>query len=163
MSLLAKIINRFSSVSQGINKEKIIAGWSPSEKAKETYRLLGAEGIVLLRNNDILPISKTDNLAVFGRVQNDYFYVGYGSGGDVISPYRVSLMEGIENNGIKVNEKIKNIYKQFSKDSPPDEGFWGHWPLAFPEMEISTNIIQLVQMKLVLEIILALLLSALPM
>ena len=93
MSLLAKIINRFSSVSQGINKEKIIAGWSPSEKAKETYRLLGAEGIVLLRNNDILPISKTDNLAVFGRVQNDYFYVGYGSGGDVISPLKIMSLK----------------------------------------------------------------------
>ena len=47
-------------------------------------RLAGAEGAVLLKNdNAALPLSTQEPVAVFGRVQVDWFYVGYGSGGDV--------------------------------------------------------------------------------
>ena len=44
-------------------------------------------------------------MAVFGRVQLDWFYVGYGSGGDVNPPYRVNLMEGLRNAGVAVDAR----------------------------------------------------------
>ena len=45
-------------------------------------RQAAAEGAVLLKNdNGILPLETGKPVAVFGRVQLDYFYVGYGSGG----------------------------------------------------------------------------------
>ena len=58
-------------------------------------RRAGAEGIVLLKNNGVLPLAKQQVVSVFGRVQADYFCVGYGSGGDVNPPYTVSLLQGL--------------------------------------------------------------------
>ena len=41
------------------------------------------ESIVLLKNkNNTLPIQENETVSIFGRCQIDYFYVGYGSGGD---------------------------------------------------------------------------------
>lgn len=52
-------------------------------------RQAAAEGIVLLKNQGgALPLQKDAPVAVFGRVQLDYFYVGYGSGGDVNTLHR---------------------------------------------------------------------------
>ncbi|NLW11610.1 MAG: hypothetical protein GX028_06305, partial [Clostridiaceae bacterium] len=56
-----------------------------------TCRQAAAEGLVLLKNdNNCLPLTENENIAIFGRVQHDYMYVGYGSGGDVNPPYTVS-------------------------------------------------------------------------
>ncbi len=103
------------------------------ESAKADLRLLAAEGIVMLKNDNTLPLTGK-NVAVFGRCQYDYFYCGYGSGGDVNAPYKVSLAEALHNQtDFKVNADIDNYYAQKSKDNPPDEGYWGHWPFNFPE------------------------------
>ena len=107
----------------------------------ELIRSAGADGCVLLKNeNKTLPFTKEDNVAVFGRVQNDYFFVGNGSGGDVCVPYRVNLIEGIEqNNAFKINQGLKEIYKVWSskKRNIVDPGFWAHWPRFYPEMKLS--------------------------
>lgn len=45
-------------------------------------RQASAEGAVLLKNdNAVLPLKSEEPVAVFGRVQLDWFYVGHGSGG----------------------------------------------------------------------------------
>lgn len=61
----------------------------------------------MLKNDGALPLSESDVVAVFGRVQKDWFYVGYGSGGDVKPPYKVNLIEGLENEGVKIDETLK--------------------------------------------------------
>ena len=62
-----------------------------NNKMKELCRRLVSEGIVLLKNNDVLPLLNK-KFALFGRCQINSFYVGYGSGGDVNFPYRVSIL-----------------------------------------------------------------------
>ena len=65
-------------------------------------REAAGEGIVLLKNdNGTLPLAESDRAAVFGRTQFDYFAVGYGSGGDVLAPYTVNLVDGLENQGVR--------------------------------------------------------------
>ena len=54
--------------------------------AGELIRQAGAEGCVLLKNDGALPLQPGQTVAVFGRCQLDWFYVGYGSGGDVHAP-----------------------------------------------------------------------------
>ncbi len=138
---LSKIVNFFISLSQttgGVVDDT----YATTEEMSAIARKTGAEGIVLLKNDGTLPFKEEDVLSVFGRVQNDYFYVGYGSGGDVKPPYKVSLMEGIRKSGkLKVNEELASIYKEWSALNPPDEGFWGHWPLCFPEMPVSDPLV----------------------
>ena len=113
-----------------------------TEGMSELLRTAAAEGTVLLRNDKVLPFSENETISVFGRVQNDYMFVGYGSGGDVIKPYTVNLMEGLKNVGAKINTELADIYENWCKKNPPDHGFWGHWPLYYEEMPIETSVIE---------------------
>lgn len=108
----------------------------------ELIRQCGTEGIVLLRNEkDTLPLKKTDVVSVFGRCQNDWFYVGYGSGGDVHPPYKVSLMDGLRSGGIACNEDLAQTYQDWCDhpDNQADHGWWGHWPYFHEEMPLTQD------------------------
>ncbi len=136
---VGKVINSLSQNEAGNTDdlEKIVTEGMP-----ELLRQAGTEGTILLRNdNKILPLSKSEKVSVFGRVQNDYMFVGYGSGGDVIKPYTVSLMEGLRNADANINEELASIYDNWCKKNPPDHGFWGHWPHFYEEMPIEDSLI----------------------
>ncbi len=141
-----KVVNKtvraiIASVSQDTSGEGTPA--PIATKTVELARKVGAEGMVLLKNdNQVLPLDKDTVVSVFGRVQQDYFYVGYGSGGDVKVPYKVNLMAGLEGAGIKVNQELAEIYKKWCQDNPVDHGFWGHWPMCYDEMPIKDKDIE---------------------
>lgn len=105
-------------------------------------RKAAAEGIVLLKNNNALPYKLDTKISVFGRCQLDYFYVGYGSGGDVNAPYFVNVIYGIKNAGGHVNEWLLEYYKDFTKNNPAPHGFWGHWPMNFEEPSLDDKMIE---------------------
>ena len=86
-----------------------------TEGMPELLRAAAAEGTVLLRNDNVLPLSENETISVFGRVQYDYMFVGYGSGGDVIKPYTVNLMEGLKNSDAKINTELADIYEKWCK------------------------------------------------
>lgn len=102
-------------------------------------RKVAADSAVLLKNDGVLPIGDSRTVALFGRASFDYFTVGYGSGGDVVAPYKVNLAEGLKNAGVKLEETLLKKYDDWRADpkNKPDEGFWGHWPMSFPEMPLS--------------------------
>jgi len=106
-------------------------------------RLAATEGIVLLKNEQLLPINSETSVAVFGRCQVDYFYVGYGSGGDVKAPYRINLMDGIRQNGsFQVNEELASLYQDWCQNHQPDNGSWGNWPTHYPEMPLAEETVK---------------------
>ena len=103
-----------------------------------------AEGIVLLRNEEgLLPLKNESRVAVFGRCQLDWFYVGYGSGGDVHPPYQVSPMEGFRNHHITYDEQLAKVYEEWCNDPSyqADHGWWGHWPYFYPEMPLEEEMV----------------------
>ena len=108
----------------------------------ELLRRVAAEGAVLLENR-VLPFRKGTRLSVFGRIQKDYFYTGYGSGGDVNYPYSVSLLEGLRNcETLEVNEELAQIYERWCAANPPDHGIWGMWPRFHPEMPVTEDVVK---------------------
>ena len=141
-ALIQKIIDKASGSGvmqeeNGANGEKFIFPNMP-EKCLQSAE----EGTVLLKNdNDVLPI-KDEKISVFGRCQINYFYVGYGSGGDVNQPYEISLIDGLKNNGVRLNEELLAIYEKWCADNPINHGFWGHWPMNYPEMELSADVVK---------------------
>ena len=110
----------------------------------EKVRELAEEGIVLLKNDGTLPISHDRKVSVFGRVQHDWFYVGYGSGGDVHAPYEVTFFEGLKNAGVSYNESLKATYDAWceKEDNEADHGYWGHWPFYYDEMPLDSVLVE---------------------
>ncbi len=99
------------------------------------------ESIVLLKNDGVLPL-KNVNISILGRSQIDYFYVGYGSGGDVKPPYKINFLQGLDRLKCQYNKNLSAIYKEWIINNPVNHGFWGHWPFFYPEMPISQDILK---------------------
>ena len=107
-------------------------------------RQAGAESCVLLKNDGVLPLAPEEEVAVFGRCQLDWFYVGYGSGGDVKAPYYVNLIDGLQSAGVPVNAAVLNRYSSWTREeeNEADHGWWGHWPYSHPEMPLDAALVR---------------------
>lgn len=134
--VVSLVVNTVAQTSVSLDGQK-----PSTEKMKELCRTMNTEGAVLLKNeNGVLPITKDRVVSVFGRVQRDYFYVGYGSGGDVNAPYKTNLIDALRAcDGITVNENLAETYAKLCENDPVDDGFWGHWPMSYDEVEISES------------------------
>lgn len=149
-----KLKNRIDKIVQVVSqkfsgggvsqKENTAAGKrEPFGNMPELVRQAGAEGIVLLKNiNNTLPYNENTRLAVFGRCQLDYFYVGYGSGGDVNAPYTVNLIDGLKNNGANLNKGLLGFYESWCRENPVIHGFWGHWPMCYDEAVVDESTVK---------------------
>lgn len=146
MKLFNKIVRKISGAELAQDLNGGVMSGEVNEAIVPLLRKLGSEGCVLLKNADkVLPFTDDDNVAVFGRVQNDFFFVGNGSGGDVCVPYKVNLIDAVEENkSFKINEDLKNIYKAWSgqKKNTVDPGFWAHWPRFYPEMPLKASVVE---------------------
>ena len=101
-------------------------------------RKAACDGLVLLKNEGVLPLDKRSSAAFFGRVQNDYFYVGYGSGGDVNPNYLVSPMDALRDRGdIVYDRELAGLYADWCASHVPQVGDWAQWPTCHPEMPLS--------------------------
>ena len=78
------------------------------EKHAEITRNSANEGIILLKNNNVLPIKETTNVALFGITSYDFISGGTGSG-DVNEAYSISLEEGLNKATIKINNSDNEI------------------------------------------------------
>ena len=138
---IGKIVTKFTSVSQdengNVEVEKTITKGMP-----ELARQAAAEGAVLLKNDNVLPLKKGTTVSLFGRTYKDYFFVGYGSGGDVIRPYNIDIAQGIENcDKLNLNYTLHNIYMEWREKNPVSHGYWAHWPLRYEEMPLTDEIV----------------------
>jgi len=145
MKLYDKIVRRVTNLVVPLaqtqdhhNPEKTITPGMP-----ERLRHAAAQGAVLLENR-VLPFAPGTKIAVFGRVQCDWFCTGYGSGGDVNYPYSVSLLEGLRNcPDLKVDARIASTYEKWIQENPADHGVWGRWPRFHPEMPVTPDFVRL--------------------
>ncbi len=141
---LQKVINKVTGSGLSQDESLALGPRSVTEGMPELARQAAAESCVLLKNDGALPLDKDDSVAVFGRCQQDWFYVGYGSGGDVHPPYTVNLMEGLKNAGALYDRGLAQIYDEWthSEEHAAYHGFWGHWPMSHPEMPVDTSLVK---------------------
>lgn len=99
-------------------------------------RQSATEGMVLLKNdNQALPLASGKKVALFGTVSYNFFSGGTGSG-DINRPYVVSLLDGLKNQNLKVDDNLKAIYQNYSK--PKEQGE----QVRIDEMPMDTAIIK---------------------
>ncbi len=84
---------------------------NPDLKAHaQTAQQSASEGIVLLKNENTLPLQNKKNVALFGVTSYDFIAGGTGSG-DVNEAYTVSLGEGLKNKGYEINKAIEKSFE----------------------------------------------------
>ena len=103
-----------------------------------------AEGTVLLKNDGkLLPLSKGTRLAVFGRIQTNYYRCGTGSGGGVTLRKIPCLLDSLKaNTDLSLDNTLVKLYTDWVKENPFDDGggVWAGEPWFQKEMPISDEI-----------------------
>ena len=98
------------------------AGNNPDLKAHaQVVREVGADGIVLLKNDGILPIANSQKpnakrIALFGCTSYDWISGGSGFGGTSVGHYTVSLIEGLRSAGYEVYKPLISTYTKHLAD-----------------------------------------------
>lgn len=113
-------------------------------KYLDTAAKMVSEGIVMLKNeNNALPLDTDKEVAVFGRIQFHYYKSGTGSGGMVNVTKVVNILDGLIDNGVKINEKLLDTYRKWDKENPFDLGEgWGGEPWSQKEMPLDEGLVK---------------------
>lgn len=142
---IALAVNRLMGSGLAQEENRASGDGTVTPGMPEAVRALAAEGIVLLKNERrALPIRENETVAVFGRVQHDWFTVGYGSGGDVHPPHTVGLFEGLERAGVRYDGDLKSLYDDWASrpENEASQGYWGHWPFSHEEMPLTDETVR---------------------
>lgn len=79
----------------------------------ETTRQSATEGMILLKNEETLPLSsEIKEVALFGNTSYQFIAGGTGSG-DVNEAYTVSLEDGLKNAGYTINSGLSQVYGKY--------------------------------------------------
>ncbi len=102
-----------------------------------------AEGIVMLKNdNNALPLNTDEEIAVFGRIQFNYYKSGTGSGGLVNVSKVTSILDGMLESGVRVNAEVLETYRAWVEEHPFDFGAgWGNEPWSQIEMPLDDALV----------------------
>ena len=77
-------------------------------------RQSSTEGMVLLKNDGVLPIRNLKTVALFGVNSYDFMSGGLGSGA-VNVPYVVDMVAGLRNVGVQTTPQLTDIYQSYVK------------------------------------------------
>ena len=105
-------------------------------EAADVAEQIMEEGIVLLENEGMLPLTDTANINLFGWESINPAYGGAGSGGINGLYDVVSLVDGLKNAGFSVNQELIDFYTAYGADSPEMSIQKQSWTL--PEPPVST-------------------------
>lgn len=143
MPKLRDIIDRIKGEDLHQKLNESAEGSVCTEKTAALIRRAGAEGAVLLKNErNTLPLRQGEPVAVFGRTQIDWFFVGYGSGGNVLSEHRINLQDGLEQDGAALDPEIKEYYRSRCAKQKKKVYDWGKWPFSLPEAPVTREMIE---------------------
>lgn len=111
-------------------------------------RKAGAEGMVLLKNNGVLPLKGDEKVGLWGVTSYDFIAGGTGSG-NVNKKYIRNVQEGLEGNGVTVDPAPGAWYKKYidyTEATMANNGVGGGWGKpVLPEAELSLNFVKRVE------------------
>ncbi len=81
--------------------------------SKTVIEEIGEEGMVMLENDGLLPLTGTENLNVFGWASTNPIFGGTGAGSSDNSA-SVGIIQSLQDAGFKTNQALTDLYTQYS-------------------------------------------------
>ena len=129
-----------SIVSGFLNASKAEMSDDVVGNSKEVIAKVGDEGMVLVKNNGLLPLAAEDNkLNVFGWASVYPVYAGTGSGnaGDAMQP--TSMLLSLRDAGFEMNNDLTKLYLEYCKERPTISMNSQDWTLPEPTRAAYTD------------------------
>ena len=109
-------------------------------------RKAAAEGMVLLKNeNEVLPLKKEDNVALFGIASYKCFRLGWGSG-DMMAQEISQISDALESQGVNLNKNVKSACEQWISKQDVDyftlNRNWDEWSFRMKEIELENEVFE---------------------
>ena len=138
---------------ENIMKNRYEIDW---ERYASLARQAAAEGAVLLRNEltdgkdsgkekgkRALPLQPGEHIAVFGRIQFDYYKSGTGSGGLVNTKYVVGILDALKEEDLVIDSETEAYYTEWLSSHPFDQGTgWAQEPWSQEEAPLPDELVK---------------------
>ena len=129
----------YTNVSGFLNASKAELTEETVTKSKDIIKKVGEEGLVLVENNGLLPLtSEVKALNVFGWGSTNPILGGTGSGSSDGST-AVGILQSLKDAGYSTNEELTKLYKDYRADRPTVAMQNQDWTLPEPTVDAYTE------------------------
>ena len=127
----------YNNVSGYLNASKVELSDETVAQSRATVQKVGEEGVVLLKNNGILPLNveETKKLNVFGWSSTNPIYGGTGSGSSS-SATAVSILQSLKDAGFEPNEGLSGMYVEYRAERPTIAMASQDWTVPEPPVSV---------------------------
>lgn len=142
VTVLANVIcygPMYSNVSGFLNASKADLTADTVAQSKETVKKIGEEGLVLVKNEGLLPLAaETKKLNVFGWGSISPIFGGVGSGSSDSSS-AVGILQSFKDAGYETNQSLTDMYTEYRAERPAMSMYEQDWTLPEPAADAYTD------------------------
>lgn len=129
----------YNNISGALNAVSIDLNEDTEQQSKDTIKTVGEEGLVLVKNNGILPLaSDVKKLNVFGWDSTNPLFGGIGSGSSDGSS-AIGILQSLQDAGYETNEELSKMYTDYRADRPGISMSAQDWTLPEPTADYYTE------------------------
>ena len=122
----------YNNVAGFLNASKVELSEETVAQSKATIQKVGEEGIILLKNDGILPLGEDSRkLNVFGWASTNPLFGGTGSGSSDSST-AVGILQSLKDAGFEVNDGLSGMYREYRTERPTIAMASQDWTLPEP-------------------------------
>lgn len=128
----------YANVSGALNASPIELSDDVVANSQDIIKQTGEEGLVLLKNENLLPLSPTNKLNVFGWDSTNPLFGGTGSGSSD-SNSAIGIIQSLNDAGFETNETLTQMYKDYCSERPNISMSEQDWTLPEPTADYYTD------------------------
>lgn len=129
----------YNNISGALNATSVNLNEDTEQQSKDTIKQVGEEGLVLVKNDGLLPLSEeVTSLNVFGWDSTNPLFGGVGSGSSDGSS-AVGIIQSLQDAGYQTNEELTKMYTDYRSDRPGISMSAQDWTLPEPTIDYYTD------------------------
>ncbi len=125
----------YNNVSGFLNASKAELTEETVAQSRATIQKTGEEGMILLKNDGLLPLDSSTKLNVFGWASTNPLFGGTGSGSSDAST-AVNILQSLADAGFQVNTGLSNMYYEYQPNRPSIAMYTQDWTLPEPPVGV---------------------------